>query len=86
MSYRHELLDCKKTPLKRYLFSLFNFHKNETQLRHFHKRTNPGSPPSLSFSVPLHLYIESFVFALIVFFLCQCCRYLEKLGNIDTRM
>ena len=41
----HKLLDCIRTPLKRFLACL-TFHRKEKRLRHLHKRTNPGSAPA----------------------------------------
>ena len=41
----HKLFDCIRTPLKRFL-AILTFHRKEIELRHLHKRTNPGSAPA----------------------------------------
>ena len=43
----YKLLDCLRTPLKRFLACL-TFHRKEIRLRHLHKRSNPGSAPVTS--------------------------------------
>ena len=40
----HKVFDYIRTPLKTFLACL-RFHMKEIRLRHFHKKTNPGSVP-----------------------------------------